>query len=156
MPDDVQEARRAAIVQIVRTNRVGTQEDLRQLLAESGFEVTQATLSRDLSRLKARRVSLPEGGTIYELGEFPAPDDPDELAQAGDFVTGMDSNEVLVVVHTRPGAAPAVASALDKARLPQLMGTIAGDDTIFLAPARRQTTKKLEQFLKEQWKKGGI
>ncbi|HEY0839790.1 MAG TPA: arginine repressor [Vulgatibacter sp.] len=155
MADDVQEQRRAEIRQIVRTRRVGTQEELRQLLAESGFDVTQATLSRDLSKLKARRISLPEGGTVYELGEFPIPDDPDELVQAGDFVTGMDSNEFLVVVHTRPGAAPAVASALDKARLPQLRGPIAGDDTIFLAPARRQTTKKLEQFLQTQWKKGG-
>lgn len=155
MPDDIQEARRAAITQIVRTQRVGTQEELRQLLAESGFDVTQATLSRDLSRLKARRVSLPEGGSMYEVGEFTAPDDPDELEQVGDFVTGMESNEVLVVVHTRPGTASAVASALDKARLPQLLGTIAGDDTIFLAPARRQTTKKLEQFLQQQWKKGG-
>ncbi|HWV36932.1 MAG TPA: arginine repressor [Vulgatibacter sp.] len=155
MPNDIQEARRAAITQIVRTRRVGTQEELRRLLAESGFDVTQATLSRDLSRLKARRVSLPEGGTMYEVGEFEAPADPDELEQAGVFVTSVESNDVLIVVHTRPGAAPAVASALDKARLPQLLGTIAGDDTIFLAPVRRQATKKLEQFLLGKWKKGG-
>ncbi|AKU90415.1 arginine repressor [Vulgatibacter incomptus] len=148
------EARRSAIRHIIRTQRVGTQEELRQLLVESGYDVTQATLSRDLARLKARRVSLPEGGGIYELDELRAPDDPEELVQAGEFVNGLDSNEFLVVVHTRPGAASAVALALDKARLPLLLGTIAGDDTIFLAPARRIRAEKLLQHLASLWKKG--
>ena len=62
--DEGQEARRNAIRQIIRTTRVGTQEELRQLLRDEGFDVTQATLSRDLSRLRARRVSLAEGGSV--------------------------------------------------------------------------------------------
>src|ERR671930_436364 len=63
------DTRRAAIRALIRSRRVGTQEELRQLLASQGYDVTQATLSRDLARLGARRVSLPEGGTAYEVEE---------------------------------------------------------------------------------------
>ncbi len=154
MADESRDARRGAIRSLIRNQRVGTQEELRQLLQEEGFDVTQATLSRDLARLKARRVSLQEGGSVYELDELRAPDDPDELARAGALVVGWDANEHLVVVHTRPGAASAVALALDKARLPQLLGTIAGDDTIFLAPARKVTAAKLTKLIESHWKRG--
>ena len=71
MPD-VTRDRRAAIVELVRTHHVGTQAELGELLGKRGYEVTQATLSRDLAKLRARRVSLPDGGTAYELEGFTA------------------------------------------------------------------------------------
>jgi transcriptional regulator of arginine metabolism len=106
-----------------------------------GFEVTQATLSRDLARLGARRLSSPEGGTAYELG----PEDPrDALAALRGLVSAVSSNGALVVVRTQPGLAPAVARAIDLARLPDVLGTLAGDDTIFIAPAHAQRARSVE------------
>ena len=63
-------ARRALIVELVRTRHVATQGDLRDLLRAKGHDVTQATLSRDLAKLRARRVSLPSGGTAYEIDDL--------------------------------------------------------------------------------------
>jgi transcriptional regulator of arginine metabolism len=155
MNDAGHEARRVAIRQLIRTRWVGTQEELREALREKGFEVTQATLSRDLARLRARKTSLPEGGSAYELEGFQAPEEPEELARFAEMVTGVDENGSLVVVLTLVGAASAVALALDRARLPEVLGTIAGDDTIFIAPARKTSTAALAKRLKKTWRKGG-
>ncbi len=148
--------RRAAIAEIIRTSRVGTQEDLRLSLRERGFDTTQATLSRDLARLKARRISLPEGGTVYELEAFPAPGD-DDLGLVGelsrDMVMGVEESLALVVVHTAAGAASAVAAIIDRARLASVSGTIAGDDTIFIAPSKRSSVGALARELRASWGK---
>ena len=73
MPDlDETRTRRALIVELVRTRHIATQSDLRDLLRARGHDVTQATLSRDLAKLQARRVSLPSGGTAYEIDGFAA------------------------------------------------------------------------------------
>lgn len=145
--------RRAAIAEIIRTQRVGTQEDLRLSLRERGFDTTQATLSRDLARLKARRISLPEGGTVYELEAFPAPGDDDIIELSRDMVMGVEESLALVVVHTAAGAASAVAAIIDRARLPSVSGTIAGDDTIFIAPSKRTTVAALAKELRASWGK---
>lgn len=148
------QARLAEIREIIRTRFVGTQEDLRHALRARGFSVTQATLSRDLARLKARRVSLPEGGGVYELEEAKVMDDPRELARVAPMVLRIDHNDSLVVALTEAGAASAVALALDRSRLPQLLGTIAGDDTVFIAPARGTSAAALNALLQDIWKKG--
>lgn len=123
--------RRDAVARIVRARRIGTQEELLEALAREGFSATQATLSRDLTRLGARRVSRADGA-FYEV-EGPAAADP--LAALRGLVVGIEGNASLVVVRTAAGAASAVARAVDDARLPEVLGTIAGDDTIFVAPA---------------------
>nr|WP_308809742.1 arginine repressor [Archangium lansinium] len=141
-------ARQEAIRRIIRTHAVPTQDELGQLLAREGFDVTQATLSRDLAQLGAMRVSLPQGGTVYGLEEAPPPSGEARLQELGEMVLSVEDNEMLVVVRTRPGAAPAVASAIDHARLPENLGTIAGDDTIFAAPTRGKSTRALNRKLK--------
>ena len=140
------ERRRAAVARILRTRRIGTQDELLSALREAGQGATQATLSRDLARLGARRVSLPGGGTVYELGGEPGgragrgavaagpPEGEGVLAAVREMVSGVTANASLVVVRTRPGGAPAVARAIDLAGLPGVLGTIAGDDTVFVAP----------------------
>lgn len=136
--------RRATIRELITTRQVATQEDLRELLAERGHDVTQATLSRDLAQLGARRAAQPNGGTYYELAET--------LRSAlllVDLVRTIDDNGTLVVVHTTPGAAQVVASALDRAKVPEVLGTIAGDDAIFVAPARGVTTLRVIRKLRE-------
>lgn len=148
------QARRSAISRLLRTQVVQTQEALGALLAEAGFTVTQATLSRDLARLGARRVSRPGGGAVYELGgAMPARTD-DVLWAVHALVTHVDDGDALVVVHTLPGGAPAVAAAIDAARPGWVLGTIAGDDTIFVAPARGVRPAKAKRALLSAWKKG--
>jgi len=149
------EARREAIRRLIRGRRVATQEDLRALLANQGFEVTQGTLSRDLARLGARRGAGAEGGTVYELPpESAAPGSPDVLEALNPLVRGIRDNGALVVVHTTPGAAQAVALALDQARLPEVLGTIAGDDTVFVAPMQAASASRLTRVLQGLLRKG--
>lgn len=143
------DARRAAIRALLARREVTTQEELRALLAKAGHAVTQATLSRDLAALGARRAPRAHGGAAYELPG--ATDPPDELAAAvGALVVEIDHNGSLVVVRTVVGAASAIAVALDRARLPEVIGTIAGDDTIFIAPARGQAPGKLATLLRRR------
>jgi transcriptional regulator of arginine metabolism len=143
-------ARRALIVELVRTRHIATQGDLRDLLRARGHDVTQATLSRDLAKLGARRVALPHGGTAYEVEGFTARmgDEPSQLAQMSHLVLGIREGAAIVVIHTRPGAAQAVAALLDQARLDSIIGSIAGDDTIFVVPERRVTTAALAKALR--------
>jgi transcriptional regulator of arginine metabolism len=142
-------ARRALIVELIRTRHVATQHDLRELLRGKGHDVTQATLSRDLAKLRARRVSLPSGGTAYEIEGFGArTDEPSQLAAMASLVIGIREGAAIVVIHTRPGAAQAVAALLDQARLDSIIGSIAGDDTIFVVPERRVTTVALAKALR--------
>ncbi len=124
--------RRDAVTRILRAGRVSTQEEILDGLRREGFRVTQATLSRDLARLSARRVSRPDG-VRYEVGDG-APSTA--AAAVSGLVTEVATNGSLVVIRTAPGSAPAVARAIDLARLPGVLGTIAGDDTVFVAPSR--------------------
>jgi transcriptional regulator of arginine metabolism len=136
--------RRAVIRELIGGRQVATQEELRELLAARGHDVTQATLSRDLAQVGARRAAQPGGGTHYELGDnLRAP------LLLNDLVRTIDDNGTLVVVHTTPGAAQVVAGVLDRAKVPEVLGTIAGDDAIFVAPARGVTTSRVIKKLRE-------
>lgn len=137
--------RRDEIRAVIASRPVATQEELRELLAARGHAVTQATLSRDLAQLGARRAAQPTGGTAYELPQDGAPRTP----LLRDLVRAVDDNGSLVVIHTTAGAAQVVASTFDRAHLPEVLGTIAGDDTIFVAPARGVTTAKLARRLRD-------
>lgn len=145
-------ARREVIRRILRTQLVGTQEDLGRLLEKEGIEVTQATLSRDLAKLTARRVTLPDGGTVYELPDAPVGRGDEGLRQVHALVTTVDDGDAMVVVRTVPGGAPAVAAAIDVARPPSILGTIAGDDTIFVVPARSVRPSRVKRDLVAAWK----
>jgi transcriptional regulator of arginine metabolism len=137
--------RRTEIRSLIARRPVATQEELRSLLADLGHDVTQATLSRDLAQLGAKRVAQPGGGTHYELPDAP----PRAVPLLADLVRTIDDNGTLVVVHTTPGAAQVVASALDRARVPEVLGTIAGDDAIFIAPARGISTSRVIRKLRD-------
>jgi len=133
--------RRRAVARLIRSRPIATQEELLEGLRADGFEATQATLSRDLARLGARRISTPDGAR-YELDDE---DRRDGLSALAALVASVACNGALVVVRTHPGSAPAVARAVDLARLPDVLGTIAGDDTIFIAPAREGRARALAE-----------
>jgi transcriptional regulator of arginine metabolism len=118
---------------------IATQAELRAVLSDRGHIVTQATLSRDLAQLGARRAA-----SGYELPEAALA--PPRLP---DLVRSVDDNGTLVVIHTAPGAAQIIASALDRARPVEILGTIAGDDAIFVAPARGVAAQKLAKRVRE-------
>lgn len=138
--------RRDTVARILRARRIGTQEELLEALAQAGFRATQATLSRDLARLGARRVPRRDGGATYELGDAP----PDgALAALRGLVSSIAANGSIVVIRTHPGSAPAIARAIDLAQPPEVLGTIAGDDTIFVAPAGELRPRRLASRLAE-------
>jgi transcriptional regulator of arginine metabolism len=127
------QVRQAAILDLVAEHVVGSQEDLRQLLLAQGMEVTQATLSRDLRDLHLARISE-AGGTRYVLPESLAPDDDRPLLAAllPQLFSRVDGVGELIVLHTVASGAQPIAEAIDQEEFPDVLGTIAGDDTILI------------------------
>ncbi|WP_328414161.1 MULTISPECIES: arginine repressor [unclassified Micromonospora] len=132
-------ARHARIVELIRDRVVRSQTELADLLASDGVGVTQATLSRDLEELGAVKVRGGDGPAVYlipEDGHRPLRDAeaaPARLVRLlRELLNGVDSSGNIAVLRTPPGAAQYLASALDRAGLPEIVGTIAGDDTILV------------------------
>ncbi len=131
--------RRTQIVDLLRTEEVETQDDLRRKLARRGIHVTQATVSRDIEDLgliKTRDGYRLPGAAASE----PLPSlEPKLVMVLKEFLTDVRQAANLVVLRTRPGNAHSVAAALDANPWQDVVGTIAGDDTIFVAtPSSRQ------------------
>jgi transcriptional regulator of arginine metabolism len=133
-------ARHARITALIRDHAVHSQTELAELLAAEGVQATQATLSRDLEELGAVKVRGTDGApAAYQIpAEGTAPMRQAEQAPARllrllrELLTGADASGNLVVLRTPPGAAQFLASALDRSGLPEIVGTIAGDDTILV------------------------
>jgi transcriptional regulator of arginine metabolism len=164
-------ARQARIAELIAAQPVTSQTQLATLLADGGIEVTQATLSRDLEELGAVKLRGSDGAPAsYVLPPENAPLRPAQSAGAAparltrllaDLLTSADGSANLAVLRTPPGAAQFLASALDKVALPDVLGTIAGDDTLlvvsrdpdgglaladrFRALAERTTTPETEE-----------
>ena len=138
--------RHGVIKKVLRAQRIATQGELAEVLRSEGIDATQATLSRDLAELGVLRVSRPQGA-IYELEPVNAQATP-LLGELGENVLWLADNESMVVLRTRPGMASAVALAIDNARLPECLGTLAGDDTIFATPSRSVPPRRLAQQIR--------
>lgn len=121
--------RQRRIVQLLRARQISSQEELADLLARNGEKVTQATLSRDLEELGAIKVRE-NGRVVYRLPEEPQPGEEWLRRMLEEFALEVTSSGNLVVVQTPPGGANAVARALDSAGIKDVIGTVAGDDTI--------------------------
>ena len=132
--------RQHRVTQLIEQYAVNSQAQLVELLAGSGVEATQATVSRDLEEIGAVKVRAGGGDSVYAVPELPkdrvAPGD--HLRRVlGDWVVEVASSANIVVVRTPPGSAHVVASALDRASLPEIIGTVAGDDTILVVASER-------------------
>jgi transcriptional regulator of arginine metabolism len=116
---------------LLAEGKLSTQDELRVKLEKARFRVTQSTISRDLRKLGAVRAIDHEGSTVYRLP------DPSEMVSASvspEIVRNVQANDNLVVIHTVPGGAHMVARHLDLRRSTSIfLGTIAGDDTVFVA-----------------------
>jgi transcriptional regulator of arginine metabolism len=127
-------ARQEALRRIIKDTSPGTQAGLAERLAEAGFRVTQATLSRDISEMGIAKVRDGRGRSIYVIDRTePAGDMWKTLkTMTASFVSGVDRTGNLVVLRTRPGYAQGVASAIDGLNEPAVLGSVAGDDTILV------------------------
>jgi transcriptional regulator of arginine metabolism len=144
MAAELQQAtlRRAAIVKIIRESVVHKQEELVKLLKKQGFDATQSSISRDL-----RELQVAKAGDHYIVPEG-AGGSADPFAPVSRFVTDIrTAGSALTVVKTTTGTAQSVAVAIDQAEWPEVVGTISGDDTIFIATddgkAQQQLNKRL-------------
>jgi transcriptional regulator of arginine metabolism len=135
-------ARQQTIVELLTRHAVRSQTELGELLAAAGLHVTQATLSRDLVELDAIKVRSATGALVYAVPAEGGDRTPRPAAETGasarltrlctDFLVSAQASRNLVVLRTPPGAAPLLASAIDKAELPEVLGSIAGDDTVMV------------------------
>jgi transcriptional regulator of arginine metabolism len=134
-------ARQTRIAALLTAHEVHSQTQLAGLLAGDHVEVTQATLSRDLEEMGAVKVRRPGGGMVYAMSdEAPGPvlralaDATQGRVSrlAAELIVSVDASANLVVVHTPPGGAHLLASAIDRAGLGDVLGTVAGDDTVLL------------------------
>lgn len=139
--------RHAAILRLVREHSIPSQERLRALLAHAGFDVTQATLSRDMHELGLTK-QQDESGTLY----YAAP--PDELVPTptlAGFLPSLllrsDGVGPLLVIRTPTGGAGALAAALDREAWPEVLGTLAGDDTVLIVARSQAARRKLARRL---------
>jgi len=127
--------RQHRIARVLEEQAVSSQAQLVELLAADGVVATQATVSRDLEDLGAVKVRIPGGAMAYAIPEhakdLAAPDDHLRRVM-GEFVVDVAHSGTLVVLRTPPGSAHVVASALDRSGLPDVLGTVAGDDTILV------------------------
>jgi transcriptional regulator of arginine metabolism len=151
---DLKERRQRAITDLIRSRALASQEELADRLTKRGFAVTQATISRDLEQIGAVKVRR-DGHLSYSL--------PDQVREAPsprlaavfrDWVRSVDNAGNLVVIKTPPGSAHLVGVALDGSDLSNIVGTICGDDTIFVACRSEKASKKLARALIEQ--SGGL
>ncbi len=145
--------RQAVILEIVQARPVSSQEELRRILAGRGWEVTQATLSRDLRDLGLARVTT-EDGVRYVVPDALAEDSRPALdATLAQFLSSVDGVGELLVLRTLAGGAQPVAEAIDAAEWSEVLGTIGGENTILVvcrsAVAREAVMKRLREYAAE-------
>ena len=144
--------RQHLVAKLLSQHPVTSQEQLVALLADDGVTATQATVSRDLDDLGAIKVRAGAGETVYAIPELPKDQRaPEDLLRRtfGDWVVEVASSGNLVVLRTPPGTANVVGSALDRSGLPEVIGTVAGDDTLFVVVAEGLTGAQVADQLRE-------
>ncbi len=144
--------RRHRIARLLEDQAVSSQAQLVELLAADGVVATQATVSRDLEDLGAVKVRIPGGAMAYAIPEHAkdrsAPDDHLQRVM-GEFVVDVSHSANLVVLRTPPGSAHVIGSALDRAGLPDVLGNVAGDDTLLLVCSEQTSGAEVANRLAE-------
>ncbi|HEV2291212.1 MAG TPA: hypothetical protein VGR60_05185 [Gemmatimonadales bacterium] len=139
--------RHLKILELISARRIGTQEELADALSAEGWEVTQSSVSRDIASLGLVKV---DGAYQRARRALKPRTDPDEQRIAEGLLAVDPAGEALVVIHTPAGEANRVAVALDRLAWPEFVGTIAGDDTIFVAvrdgKAQREFIRRLKRL----------
>ncbi|MGO8733824.1 MAG: arginine repressor [Terriglobia bacterium] len=138
--------RRTQILDLLRAHPVVTQDELRRKLARRGIHVTQATVSRDIEELGL--VKTRSGYRLPDAAEPPAPVHPTLQVILKEFLQDARQASNLVLLKTYPGNAHSVAAVLDAQQWPEVVGTVAGDDTVFVAtPSAREAAQFRKKIL---------
>lgn len=126
--------RQSKIIEIIQKNEVETQEELSEYLVREGYTVTQATVSRDIRELKLTKISMNNGRQKYAILNDASDDMSQKYARIlRDGFVSMDMAQNILVIKTVSGMANAVCAALDSMQMQEIVGSIAGDDTIMCA-----------------------
>ena len=145
--------RHAKLLELIRNNNIYTQEDLMRRLQAEGFEVTQATVSRDIKELRLVKLLSADGRYKYSTGKEPAKPAPPKFDSLfSDAIESVEPAMNLIAVKCMPGMAQAVCVALESMYLAGIVGTLAGDDTIFVlckdVAAANETTVRLKNLMR--------
>ncbi len=145
------QSRLDALKKLLKQKRASTQDELREELERLKFNVTQSTISRDLRRIGAMKTIDASGRTVYRTSAESAPISTAKGLQ--DHIVGIKHNGFTIVIHTTPGSASLIARHIDFSLPEEILGTIAGDDTVFVAPAQvariSETVEQIETVLGE-------
>ena len=149
----VKSKRHEVIVKMIAAQNIETQEELARALREYGFSVTQATVSRDIKELRLIKVLTPEGRYKYATAGRAEADLQERFIQMFEnCVLSVASAGHLIVVKTITGSASAAGEAIDSLRWPEILGTIAGDNTVFIAihdeRAAQEVVRKFQKMMK--------
>ncbi len=132
-----------AVKEAIDSGKASTQEEIRLALEKRGLEITQSTVSRILKKVGAIKSFDQQGRSVYRLDPLMVESAVESSLQ--NLLVSIDYNDYLVVIKTTPGSASLVARYLDHHKPGKILGTIAGDDTIFVAPPAGLTVKKVVQ-----------
>ena len=134
--------RHAKILEIIKERIIETQEELVSALKDAGYDATQATVSRDIRELKISKMTTGKGTYRYVLPKQADPASGVKFSSALiDSITTVEFAQNLVVIKTYPGLASAVAGGIDRMNLDQILGCVAGDDTIMLVSRSEESAK---------------
>lgn len=139
--------RHRKILELIKENSIGTQEDLAERLKAAGFNVTQATVSRDIKELALIKISVGKDSYRYALPTEVMVSDTRLRFMLQEFVLNYAVSDNILVIRTAPGNANAVAVALDNAQWGEILGSIAGDDTIFIVVRKKEEIPELLERL---------
>ena len=144
--------RLSVLRQLIRQGEASTQEELCTALKHKKFDVTQSTVSRDLRRIGAIKANNLDGEVIYRLPEDHLPQVMRASHDVSSLVVEIEANENMIVIHTAPGSASLVAAAIDGHRRGLgILGTLSGDDTVFVAPVSIKKITGIVQKIRDEY-----
>ncbi len=141
--------RHQAIASLIEKYQIGTQEELAEKLGEAGFVVTQATVSRDIRQMNLRKISVNGGKACYAIPKETVPLTGAYKRAFHESLISVDLAMNLLVLKTHPGMAMAVAAAVDALRFEEIVGTIAGDDTVMVAIRSVEDAKRVQKRFRD-------
>ena len=150
----IKNSRLETLKMLISSKELCSQEEVLQALEKEGFKLTQATLSRDMKQLKVAKASSMSGNYVYVLPNetmykrVSTPQQVREMMQVPGFVS-INFSSNMGVIKTRPGYASSIAWNIDNSDIPQILGTIAGDDTIFIVIKQGYSEKEVIDALSE-------
>lgn len=140
--------RQNKIINIVKSMPVHTHDELIEALNREGVQVTQATVSRDIKELGIIKVPSSDGGSVYSVPEVATEPNRNRVDMVADSIKNVNSALHTIVINTFPGMAPAVAAAVDGLLHSDILGSVAGDDTVIIIAKSVEAASELEAKIK--------